>query len=126
MQSGTPSKEVFSIDVSAANDSVQYTDETLEFSVLTNSMWIEGEEYYITFDEGVLFSDNTVKSNARTDPQFWKFKFTETTDLTSATSLETSTQIPMTTGTEAATDSETSTQALSNTTTVKHGRNPAR
>lgn len=123
IQSGVPSKEVVSIDVSAMNDSVQYTNETLEFSVLSDSLWTTMDEYYITFEEAVLFSDSTSNSSARTDPQFWKFKVTETTEPMSSMSLETSTQTPTTNDTTTATYSATSTQQPSNTTTVKQGRN---
>ncbi|CAF0923560.1 unnamed protein product [Rotaria sp. Silwood1] len=39
----------------------------------TGHVWTEGDSYYITLDEGVLFSNNIENSTEYSHPKFWKF-----------------------------------------------------
>jgi hypothetical protein len=39
----------------------------------TEHTWFEGDTYYVTIDEGVLYSSNSMNSTAYTDPNFWQF-----------------------------------------------------
>jgi hypothetical protein len=44
---------------------------TLRFNVSDPQLWNATESIYITFDEGVFFSDDASNSSARDDAQFW-------------------------------------------------------
>jgi hypothetical protein len=66
--------EVEKIDVSKSHNNTKYGDKTLTFTTSNSSKWEIDHEYYITFDEGVLFSDTTSKSSARKDSKFWRIK----------------------------------------------------
>ena len=39
----------------------------------TGHFWSEGDSYFVTLDEGVLFSDIAQNSTSYTDPKFWRF-----------------------------------------------------
>jgi hypothetical protein len=66
--------EIERIDVSKTHDNPKYDNKTLTFTTSNSSKWEIDHEYYITFDEGVLFSDTTSKSSARKDSKFWRIK----------------------------------------------------
>jgi len=40
----------------------------------TDHFWSEGDSYYVTLDEGVLFSNKIENSTEYLNPKFWRFK----------------------------------------------------
>ncbi|CAF1507426.1 unnamed protein product, partial [Didymodactylos carnosus] len=63
---------IYTIDVSQSQN-VTYQDNTLIF--YTNDVpWTKGEQYYILFDEGVLYSNERQNSTVQLDENFWKFQ----------------------------------------------------
>ena len=40
----------------------------------TGHYWSEGDSYYVTLDEGVLYSNNIENSTEYLSPKFWQFK----------------------------------------------------
>jgi hypothetical protein len=66
----TTNVSIYQIDVHLDTVNVTYSNNTLTFNT---SGFNVGDEFYITFDTGVLFS-NISNSSAITDPYFWHLK----------------------------------------------------
>ncbi|CAF1608222.1 unnamed protein product, partial [Didymodactylos carnosus] len=71
MKSST-SYTIYEIDVSQS-EYVTYKQDTLNFYT-NDTTWSEGQQYYITFDEGVLYSNQIQNSTVQYDQNFWKFR----------------------------------------------------
>ena len=116
------------IEVNAEIGRVTYGDRTLNFSLLANYTWNRTNEYYITFDEGVLFSNGTSNSSARMDPTFWVFTVVEQSTPSLSPIFDTSEQSYASTDDPTKESSEASTGQQSSTAesvTIK-GRNQVR
>lgn len=59
------------IDCSVSDKVLYYQNEII---FRTNREWSTGSHYYITLDEGVLYSNNIENSTARLSPDFWTFE----------------------------------------------------
>ena len=96
----TTNKTVHGIDARVSKD-VEYLNKTLTFRTPENLKWENNTEYYITFSEGVLYSDNLSNSSAQTDTEFWSliaitnetFSFTSK-PISSTTTTEPSVTLP--------------------------------
>jgi len=65
---------VYKIDVSGNNSNITYVNKTLIFHTPDSNEWDIDMQYYITLDEGVLYSDNGLNSTAQTVTTFWLLK----------------------------------------------------
>ncbi|CAF1196670.1 unnamed protein product [Adineta ricciae] len=110
---------VYQIDVSNSNSSVSYTNYTVAF-YLPQNLYNASNEFYITFDVGVLFSNSTINSTAFTDPQFWHLRVIDpsTTTTTTTTTATTTTSSTTTTANVAVVTVTTSTTTTTTTTTT--------
>ena len=86
---------IYQIDAHADTVNVTYSTSTLTFHT---SGFNDNDEFYITFDAGVLFS-NGINSSAITDHNFWHLKVidiqttTSVTNTVAYTSMETTQQV---------------------------------
>lgn len=51
---------------------ILYLDTEIVFRT-TGHLWSEGDSYFVTVDEGVLYSDNNRNSTSYLDPKYWQF-----------------------------------------------------
>ncbi len=68
-------KSEYSLDCSTSAQVLYYNhapNHHLIFRTL-NHFWNEGDSYFITLDEGVLFSNNAENSTEYKNPKFWPF-----------------------------------------------------
>jgi len=65
---------VYKIDVSANNSNITYVNKTLIFHTPDSNEWNIDMQYYITLDEGVLYSDNVLNSTAQNVSTLWLLK----------------------------------------------------
>jgi hypothetical protein len=72
-------------------NNAKYDGKTLTFNISNSNEWKIGDEYYITFDEGVLFSNSTLNSIAKNESTFWRIKVV-TDDKSSTESITTTTE----------------------------------
>ena len=72
---------IYQIDAHLDTVNVTYSNSTLTFQT---SGFNVSDEFYITFDAGVLFSNDS-NSSAITDPNFWHLKVIDTQTSTSVT-----------------------------------------
>jgi hypothetical protein len=107
------------IDVSSNASNVTYVNDTLTFYIPAFNI---SDEFYITFDAGVLFSNSTVNSAAQTDPNFWHLKviaFETTTSIT--TTLESTPTVTTYSATTDTSMTHSDTSAFTGTTvTITH------
>jgi hypothetical protein len=98
----TTNVSIYRIDVQSDTVNVTYLNNTLTFNT---SGFNVGDEFYITFDTGVLFSNGSINSSAITDPYFWHLKVidiqtsTSVTNTISYTSVGTTQQVSTDTST---------------------------
>jgi hypothetical protein len=78
----TTNASISQIDVSSNTVNVTYLNDTLTFNTPQFNV---NDQFYITFDAGVLFSNATVNSTAETDPNFWNLKVIDIQTSTSFT-----------------------------------------
>lgn len=65
---------VYKMDVSINNSNITYVNKTLIFHIPASDEWDINTNYYITLDEGVLYSDNVSNSTAQTSSTFWRIE----------------------------------------------------
>jgi len=78
----TTNASISQIDVNLDTVNVTYSNNTLTFNTPEFNV---NDQFYITFDTGVLFSNATVNSTAETDPNFWNLKVIDIQTSTSFT-----------------------------------------
>ncbi|CAF1106762.1 unnamed protein product [Rotaria sordida] len=80
------------IDVHLNTTNVTYSDKTFTFYLPDSIKLNTSVKFYITFDQGVLFSNSTLNSTARNDSDFWYLQVIDSetsTTLLEYTSMET-------------------------------------
>jgi hypothetical protein len=83
----TSNASIYQIDVHNGTFNVTYSNDTLTF-YLPNSVTFQlDDQFYITFDAGVLFSSNTTNSTAQTGYNFWYLTVIDDGTSTSATTM---------------------------------------
>ena len=93
----TSNTSIYKINVQVNTaENVTYSNNTLIFDEPETIKFTVNDEFYITFDEGVLFSNSTSNSTAQTAPDFWYLRVislettTSVTTISEGTSTETS------------------------------------
>ena len=66
-------KSEYEIDVSRSGLILYYNSPPQIIFRTTGHLWTEGDSYYVTLDEGVIFSDPSENSSAYQNPNFWRF-----------------------------------------------------
>jgi hypothetical protein len=64
-------KSEYQIDCSISSLVLYYKSEIIFRT--TGHFWIDGDSYYVTLDEGVLYSDNIKNSTRYSSTKFWQF-----------------------------------------------------
>jgi hypothetical protein len=115
---------IYAIDASN-NSNVTYSNDTLTFYI-PQSIYNVTNEFYVTFDAGVLFS-NITNSTAQNSSQFWNVKVIDIEMTTSITSVPPNTSMGTTHNgmtTSSVTYSATSAFITTNITTTYTSTNP--
>ena len=105
---------IYALDVHNTTNNVTYSNNTLTFYLPNSVVFHANDQFYITFDAGVLFS-NTTNSTAQTNRNFWYLTVIDTQTSTSVTTMIEDTS--MGTTHTAATYSDTSAFIVSTMTT---------
>jgi len=66
-------KSEYAIDCSTSQQILYYNSPPQIIFRTTGHTWSDGDSYYVTLDEGVLFSNNIENSTAYLNPKFWRF-----------------------------------------------------
>jgi hypothetical protein len=69
-------QSVYDIDCSTSYQVLYYNTHNQHHIIFrtTGYLWSVGDSYYITLDEGVLFSNSIENSTEYLNPKFWRFK----------------------------------------------------
>ena len=112
---GKSNASIEQIDVSNTSSSANYSNNTLSFALQNPARWNFNDEFYILFDDGVLFSGNATNSSAQTSMQFWYLKIIDTsaTMMPSDTSARAMTTMPYTSGAADTTGQNSNTSTVS-------------
>lgn len=110
----TTNASIYSLDVHNITNNVTYSNQTLTFYLPNSVAFHINDQFYITFDAGVLFSI-TANSTAQTSRNFWYLTVIDTQTSTSVTTMTENTS--MGTTHTAATHSDTSAFIVSTVTT---------
>lgn len=94
IKSAQSNESLFEIDAHIIDGRINYANQTLQFRTNHTSRWEATTEYYITLDEGVLFSNASINSTEKLEPNFWHLKVTspeeKSTAMTTVTTDQTS------------------------------------
>lgn len=66
-------KSEYEIDSSRSAQILYYSPPPQIIFLTRDHVWKEHDSYYVTFDEGVFYSNDTHNSTAIDDPTFWYF-----------------------------------------------------
>ncbi|CAF0822031.1 unnamed protein product [Adineta steineri] len=67
-------KSEYKIDVSRSAQILYYNGPPQIIFRTAGHYWSEGDSYYITLDEGVLYSNDIENSTEYLSPKFWRFR----------------------------------------------------
>ncbi len=67
-------KSEYEIDCSRSSQILYYNSPPQIIFRTKGHLWTEGDSYYVTLDEGVLFSNLLENSTAHKNPKFWPFR----------------------------------------------------